>query len=117
MRSSHEFLRCSLVGLALIFSGTVGAAGLNCLSSADGYHCEVWPQGARYRYEWHIAGRGDSAARKPGQASLTIRCAADQASVVAVSVIAPAGYVETATKILPACAQLSDRSATLAGAP
>lgn len=102
MTTGHLLLRCSLIGLAVIFSGAAGAANLSCSASREGYRCEAWPQGAAYRYEWHATGRtaivGDTADR----ARRRIGCA-DHSTTVAVSVITPAGYVETATRRLPAC--------------
>ena len=88
----------------MIFSASVGAAGLSCTSNGEGFRCEVWPQGASYRYEWHIAGKGESRhAVSRNLAVRTIDCQGNRASAVAVSVIAPAGYIETATQLLPAC--------------
>lgn len=110
MHSSHILLRCSLVGLALIFSGTAGAANLACTSSHDGYRCEAWPQGANYRYEWHVA--GSVASDTSNAAHRRIRCPSGHASAIAVSIIAPAGYVETATRLLPVCADMQDAANT-----
>lgn len=56
MHSSHTLLRCSLVGLALIFSGTAGAANLSRILSPDGDRCEAWPSGATCRHERHMTG-------------------------------------------------------------
>jgi hypothetical protein len=106
MHSSHVLLRCSLVGLALIFSGTAGAANLACTSSHEGYRCEVWPQGANYRYEWHVASGVAIAGDTSDSAQRRIRCPSGHASAIAVSIIAPAGYVETATRLLPACTDM-----------
>lgn len=110
MSVGHTLMRCSLVGLALIISANAGAAGLTCSTSLDGYHCEAWPQGARYRYEWHLT---ETTARTETRATALrhVRCS-ERATVIAVSVIAPAGYVETATQRLPACADLGRGSAT-----
>lgn len=104
MCSAQRLLYRSLVGLAIIFSANIGAAGLSCVTTGEGFRCEAWPQGARYRYEWHVAGD----ANRRGQATLeaavrTVGCHGNRANPVAVSVIAPAGYVETATQLLPAC--------------
>lgn len=105
MRSGNDLLRCSLVGLALIFSSSLGAAGLDCISLNSGFRCEAWPQGIDYRYEWHVAGaRADVAA--PSGALHEVGCFADHASAIAVSVITPAGHIETATQLLPACREL-----------
>lgn len=106
MHPGHILLRCSLVGLALIFSGTAGAADLSCTSSHDGYRCEAWPQGANYRYEWHVA--GGSVAETSDAAQRRVRCPSGHASAIAVSIIAPAGYVETATRLLPVCTDMQD---------
>lgn len=107
MRYDHVLLRCGLVGLAAIFSGAVGAADLTCTSTSEGYRCEAWPQGSEYRYHWHIAQDASRAAVAIDEASRRIRCPSDHASAIAVSVIAPAGYVETATLLLPVCSDLS----------
>jgi hypothetical protein len=103
MHSSHILLRCSLVGLALIFSGGASAANLACTPSQDGYRCIAWPQGTDYRYEWHVAGSIAIAGDASDSAQRRIRCPSGHARVIAVSVIAPAGYVETATQLLPVC--------------
>ena len=104
MYSSHILLRCSLVGLAMILSGTAGAANLACTASNQGYRCEAWPQGAKYRYEWHVAGGGvgDSS----NAAHHRVPCPSGHAGAITVSIIAPAGYIETATRMLPVCADL-----------
>jgi hypothetical protein len=113
MYSSHGLLRTSLVGLAIIFSGTAGAASLTCTATRTGYRCEAWPQGADYRYEWHTA--HDTAGTPPDTAMRRIRCPANHATAIAVSIIAPAGYVETATRLLPACADIEQTAdATIA---
>ncbi|WP_257387867.1 hypothetical protein [Tahibacter caeni] len=96
-------LRCSLVGLAVIFSGATGAANLSCAATRDGYRCEVWPQGAAFRYEWQATGRTAIVGDTADLARRRVVCA-DHSTTIAVSVITPAGYVETATHRLPACA-------------
>lgn len=104
MPVGHILMRCSLVGLALIISAGASAAGLTCSTNHEGYRCEAWPQGERYRYEWHLAdatagdGARDTALRQ-------VRCS-ERATIIAVSIIAPAGYVETATRRLPGCADI-----------
>lgn len=103
MSVGHTLMRCSLVGLALIVSAGASAAGLTCSANHEGYRCEAWPQGARYRYEWHLAAAAGDDARDT--ALRQVRCS-DRATVIAVSIIAPAGYVETATQRLPGCADL-----------
>ncbi|MCQ4166830.1 hypothetical protein [Tahibacter harae] len=105
MRSGNDLLRCSLVGLALILSGSLGAAGLDCISLESGFRCEAWPQGSDYRYEWHIAGARTGQPFSTG-ALHEVGCFADHASAIAVSVITPAGHIETATRLLPACHEL-----------
>lgn len=103
MSISQILLRCSLVGIAMIFSAGVGAAGISCSASEEGYRCEAWPQGARYRYEWHLSANAVAAGNEAGTARRNIHCPVGHAAAIAVSVIAPAGYVETATHWLPAC--------------
>ncbi|TDR44122.1 hypothetical protein DFR29_106270 [Tahibacter aquaticus] len=104
MRSTRHLLHRSLVGLAMIFSASAGAAGLSCTASGDGFRCEAWPQGTSYRYEWHVAGKSErTSAISRNLAVHTIGCQDKRASAIAVSVIAPAGYIETATQLLPAC--------------
>lgn len=105
MRSGNDLLRCSLVGLALIFSNSLGAAGLDCVSLDSGFRCEAWPQGSDYRYEWHVAGAHATLPLSTG-ALHDVDCFADHASAIAVSVITPAGHIETATQLLPACREL-----------
>ena len=102
MTPGHFFLRCSLVGLAVIFSGAAGAANLSCSAIREGFRCEAWPQGAAYRYEWHATGRTALVGDTADLAQRRVGCA-DHSTTVAVSVITPAGYVETATHRLPAC--------------
>lgn len=116
MRHRRIPLRSSLVGLALIFSGGLGAAGLTCTTSRDGYRCEAWPQGSDYRYRWHIVDGTALAGEDLDGAERRIRCPADHASVIAVSVIAPAGYVETATRLLPICGDLASADTAFASA-
>lgn len=104
MCSAQRLLYRSLVGLAIIFSSNIGAAGLSCVATGEGFRCEAWPQGPSYRYEWHIA----SDSKRVGPARLdaavhTVGCHGTHANPVAVSVIAAAGYIETATQLLPAC--------------
>lgn len=111
MWSARRLLYRSLVGLAIIFSANIGAAGLSCVATGKGFRCEAWPQGTRYRYEWHVA----SDAGKRGAVILdaavhTVGCHGNRANPVAVSVIAPAGYIETATQLLPACGNELDHN-------
>lgn len=104
MCSAQRLLYRSLVGLAIIFSANIGAAGLSCVATGEGFRCEAWPQGSSYRYEWHVAGDGKKLTPTKLDAAVhTVRCQANRANPVAVSVIAPAGYIETATQLLPAC--------------
>lgn len=56
MHSSHMFLRCSLVGLALIFSGSAGAANLSYTLSRDADRCEAWPRDASGHSGEHMTG-------------------------------------------------------------
>lgn len=118
MRSGNDLLRCSLVGLALIFSSSLGAAGLDCVSLESGFRCEAWPQGSDYRYEWHVAGAARSGLSAPDGALHEVSCFADHASAIAVSVITPAGHIETATQLLPACRELrTDALSARGGSP
>lgn len=104
MCSAQRLLYRSLVGLAVIFSANVGAAGLSCVSTGEGFRCEAWPQGASFRYEWHVAGdAGNPGSPRLDAAVRTVGCHGNRSNPVAVSVIAPAGYIETATQLLPAC--------------
>lgn len=112
MSIERILLRCSLVGIAMIFSAGVGAAGLSCTASREGYRCEAWPQGAKYRYEWHLATNLAAAGDDLDIAHRNLRCPTGHATAIAVSVIAPAGYVETATHWLPACPNASEGGAT-----
>lgn len=112
MSIERILLRCSLVGLAIIFSAGVGAAGLSCSASREGYRCEAWPQGAQYRYEWHLAANVAAAGDDLAVAHRKLRCPTGHAAAIAVSVIAPAGYVETATHWLPACPDVVEGEAT-----
>lgn len=111
MTTGHLLLRCSLIGLAVIFSGVAGAANLSCSASREGYRCEAWPQGAAYRYEWHATGKSVIAGDTADLARRRISCA-DHFTTIAVSVITPAGYVETATRRLPACASAENLNNT-----
>lgn len=112
MSIAQILLRCSLVGIAMIFSAGLGAAGLSCTASGEGYRCEAWPQGARYRYEWHLSANVAVPGDDLDIAHRHIRCPSDHAAAIAVSVIAPAGYVETATQWLPACPEFTQGGAT-----
>lgn len=111
MWSAQRLLYRSLVGLAIIFSANIGAAGLSCVATGEGFRCEAWPQGARYRYEWHVAGTPASRGQTTLDAAVhTVGCHGNRANPVAVSVIAPAGYIETATQLLPACGNELERN-------
>jgi hypothetical protein len=55
-----------------------------------------------------VAGVAADAADTSDAAQRRIRCPSGHASAIAVSVIAPAGYVETATRLLPVCADMQD---------
>lgn len=111
MSIAQILLRCSLVGMAMIFSAGLGAAGLSCTASREGYRCEAWPQGARYRYEWHLSANVVVAGDDLAAAHRRLHCPNGHAAAIAVSVIAPAGYVETATQWLPACPEVADGEA------
>ncbi|HSX62648.1 MAG TPA: hypothetical protein VLF18_20895 [Tahibacter sp.] len=106
MSTVQTLLHRCLVGIAMIFSAGVGAAGLQCTSTSEGYRCEAWPQGADYRYEWHLAAHLAVTDADLDLAHRRLRCPSGHASAIAVTVIAPAGYVESATQLLPACSEL-----------
>ena len=111
MSIDRHLLHRSLVGIAMIFSAGVGAAGLQCTPTSEGYRCEAWPQGAEYRYEWHLAANLALTNDDLDRAHRHLRCPSGHASAIAVTVIAPAGYVESATQLLPACSDLGDGAA------
>lgn len=64
MHSSHIFMRCSLVGLAVIFSGSAGAANLSYTLSRNADRCEACPRDASSHSGEYVTGStvtGDAA--------------------------------------------------------
>ncbi|MBL8296763.1 MAG: hypothetical protein JNN30_00315 [Rhodanobacteraceae bacterium] len=112
MSVARALLRCSVVGIAIIFSAGLGAAGLSCQASQDAYRCEAWPQGDEYRYEWHLSGNVVSKRNDIKTAHERTLCSRGNAVAIAISVIAPTGHIETATGWLPVCPETAAHEAT-----
>ena len=80
------------------------AAGIGCDATAEGYRCEAWPRGQHYTYQWNAVGNMRIAASGADESpSRRIDCVAGRYGAVTVTVVAPAGYVETATQTLRGC--------------
>lgn len=108
-----------LLGLILLAAATVAsAAGVDCTATSDGYRCEAWPRGKHYTYYWNTVGNMRvSTNGEPDSPSRRIDCVAGRYGAVAVTVVAPAGYVETATQTLRGCPASATAAANaLAGA-
>lgn len=112
---SPRFL--SIVAL-LVAAQAASAAGIDCAATADGYRCEAWPRGERYTYYWNTVGNMRvSESGASDVPSRRIDCVAGRYGAVAVTVVAPAGYVETATQTLRGCPAASQAAAdAIAGA-
>lgn len=98
-------LQRSFLSLALIVLADASlAAGIGCDATAEGYRCEAWPRGQHYTYYWNTVGNMRVAASSADDSpSRLIDCVAGRYGAVTVTVVAPAGYVETATQTLRGC--------------
>ena len=109
----------ALVSIALLVaSNATVAAGIDCKATADGYRCDAWPRGKEYTYFWNTVGNMRVAASGESDSpSRRIDCVAGRYGAVAVTVVTPAGYVETATQTLRGCPSATTAAATaIAGA-
>ncbi|UXI69821.1 hypothetical protein [Tahibacter amnicola] len=103
-RVVKKYLVVFLGILVIMACGLAQAAGISCEPAGNGYACEAWPRGADYRYEWNVAG-GVRIAAHPSRSAprLALSCTGRHQAHVTVTVVAPAGYIETATQPLTSC--------------
>jgi len=111
-------LRFLLTAALLVAANTASAAGIGCSAGADGYRCEAWPRGQNYTYYWNTLGNMRVASTGASDSpSRQIDCVAGRYGAVTVTVVAPAGYVETATQTLRGCPAAAQATAhAVAGA-
>ncbi|MDC8012125.1 hypothetical protein [Tahibacter soli] len=109
-----------LISIVALFAAAnvASAAGVDCAATADGYRCEAWPRGERYTYYWNTVGNMRvSESGASADPSRRIDCVAGRYGAVAVTVVAPAGYVETATQTLRGCPAAAQATAHAVAGP
>ncbi len=113
-----SFPRLLLIATLTVAAKASFAAGIGCSASADGYRCEAWPRGKDYTYSWNTVGNmrvaSSAATDSP---SRQIDCVAGRYGAVTVTVVAPAGYVETATQTLRGCPAAAQTAANAIAGP
>ena len=111
-------LRFLLIVTLLVAANTATAAGIGCSAGVDGYRCEAWPRGKNYTYYWNTVGNmrvaSTAASESPNR---QIDCVAGRYGAVTVTVVAPAGYVETATQTLRGCPAATQTAAHAIAGP